>query len=148
VSVPFSPRAAPRAASVGQFKPDSGEVNQSFARRYRLTKTDEFSSVFGFRRAIRGKLLMLHYQPRPAGNTEARLGLVVGKKLLKRAVDRNTVKRIVREQFRHCRAGLPAVDLVVRLAAKPAPLDRKLLADDFLALLEKLQRPRNKRDGQ
>jgi ribonuclease P protein component len=43
---------------------------------------------------------------------------------------------------------LPAVDLVVRLAAKPAPLDRKLLADDFLALLEKLQRPRNKRDGQ
>ncbi len=123
-------------------------MNQSFARRYRLTKTDEFSSVFGFRRAIRGKLLMLHYQPRPAGNTEARLGLVVGKKLLKRAVDRNTVKRIVREQFRHCRAGLPAVDLVVRLAAKPAPLDRKLLADDFLALLEKLQRPRNKRDGQ
>lgn len=123
-------------------------MNQSFARRYRLTKTDEFSSVFGFRRAIRGKLLMLHYQPRPEGNTEARLGLVVGKKLLKRAVDRNTVKRIVRDHFRRCRAGLPAVDLIVRLAVKPAPLDRKLLAEDFLALLEKLQRPRNKRDGQ
>jgi ribonuclease P protein component len=123
-------------------------VKQSFARRYRLTKTDEFSSVFGFRRAIRGKLLMLHYQPRPEGNTEARLGLVVGKKLLKRAVDRNTVKRVVRDHFRRCRAELPAVDLVVRLAAKPAPLDRKQLAEDFLALLEKLQRPRNKRDGQ
>ncbi len=91
---------------------------------------------------------MLHYQPRPEGNTEARLGLVVGKKLLKRAVDRNTVKRVVRDHFRRCRAELPAVDLVVRLAAKPAPLDRKQLAEDFLALLEKLQRPRNKRDGQ
>lgn len=146
--MPFSPLAAPRAASVWLFKPESGEVNQSFARRYRLTKTDEFSSVFGFRRAIRGKLLMLHHQPRPDGNTEARLGLVVGKKLLKRAVDRNTVKRIIREQFRRCRPGLPAVDLVVRLAAKPVPLDRKLLANEFLALLEKLQRPRNKRDGQ
>ena len=147
-AVPFSPLAAPRAASVWLFKPESGEVNQCFARRYRLTKTDEFSSVFGFRRAIRGKLLMLHYQPRPEGNTEARLGLVVGKKLLKRAVDRNTVKRVVRDHFRRCREELPAVDLVVRLAAKPAPLDRKQLAEDFLALLEKLQRPRNKRDGQ
>ena len=146
--MPFSPLAAPRAASVWLYKPESGEVNQSFARRYRLTKTDEFSSVFGFRRAIRGKLLMLHYQPRPEGNTEARLGLVVAKKLLKRAVDRNKVKRVVREQFRLRLAGLPAVDLIVRLAAKPAPLDSKLLAEDFLALLDKLQRPRNKRDGQ
>jgi ribonuclease P protein component len=121
-------------------------VEQTFARRYRLTKTDEFSSVFGFRRAIRGKVLMLHYQPRPEGNTEARLGLVVGKKQLKRAVDRNKVKRVVREQFRLRLAGLPPVDLVVRLAVKPAPLDGKLLAEDFLALLDKLQRPRPKRE--
>ncbi|MBS1141185.1 MAG: ribonuclease protein component [Proteobacteria bacterium] len=91
---------------------------------------------------------MLHYQPRPESNTEARLGLVVGKKLLKRAVDRNLVKRIVREQFRLRRAGLPPVDLVVRLATKPAPLDRRQVAEDFVALLGKLQRPRNKRDGQ
>ena len=76
--MPFSLLAAPRAASAWLYKPESGEVDQSFARRYRLTKTDEFSSVFGFRRAIRGKLLMLHYQPRPEGMTEPRLGLVVG----------------------------------------------------------------------
>lgn len=120
-------------------------MNQNFARCYRLTKTDEFSSVFDFRRAIRGKLLMLHYQPRPEGMTVARLGLVVGKKLLKRAVDRNRVKRIVREQFRLRRPELPACDMIVRLAAKPVPLDGKLLADDFLALLDKLQRPRPKR---
>ena len=120
-------------------------MEQTFARRYRLTKTDEFSSVFGFRRAIRGKLLMLHYQPRPEGNTEARLGVVVAKKLLKRAVDRNRVKRVVREQFRLRRAGLSGIDLVVRLAVKPAPLDGAQLATDFLALLDKLQRPRPKR---
>ncbi|AXS81352.1 ribonuclease P protein component [Dechloromonas sp. HYN0024] len=121
-------------------------MEQTFARSYRLTKTDEFSSVFGFRRAIRGKVLMLHYQPRPEGKTEARLGLVVAKKLLKRAVDRNKVKRVVREQFRLRQAGLPALDLVVRLAVKPAPLDGKLVAEDFLALLDKLQRPRPKRE--
>lgn len=121
-------------------------MEQTFARRYRLTKTDEFSSVFGFRKAIRGKLLMLHYQPRATGMTEARLGVVVGKKLLKRAVDRNRVKRIIREQFRFQRASLPACDLVVRLAVKPGPLDGKLLAGDFLALLDKLRRPRPKRE--
>ena len=145
--MPFSPLAAPRAASVWLFKPESGEVNQCFARRYRLTKTDEFSSVFGFRRAIRGKLLMLHYQPRPEGMTEPRLGLVVGKKLLKHAVDRNRLKRIVREQFRLRRASLPGVDLVVRLAVKPKPLDGKQIADDIVALFDKQQRPRPKREN-
>ena len=89
---------------------------------------------------------MLHYQPRAEGMTSARLGLVVGKKLLKRAVDRNRLKRIIRERFRLCRGGLPAVDLVVRLAAKPVPFDSKALAEDFLALLDKLQRPRPKRN--
>lgn len=144
--MPFSPLAAPRAASVWLFKPEYGEVNQNFARRYRLTKTDEFSSVFGFRRAIRGKLLMLHYQPRPEGVTEARLGLVVGKKLLKHAVDRNRLKRIVREQFRLRRPTLPAMDLVVRLAVKPLPLDGRQIAEDIVALFDKLQRPRPKRE--
>ncbi|HEX6733780.1 MAG TPA: ribonuclease P protein component [Azonexus sp.] len=115
-------------------------MDQTFARRYRLTKTDEFSSVFGFRKAIRGKLLMLHYQPRASVNDDARLGLVVGKKLLKRAVDRNRFKRVLREQFRLRRAGLPACDLVVRLAAKPVPFDSSVLVEDFFALLAKLQR--------
>ena len=146
--MPFSLLAAPKAASTWLYKPESGEVNQSFARRYRLTKTDEFSSVFGFRRAIRGKLLMLHYQPRAAGMTDARLGLVVGKKLLKHAVDRNRLKRIVREQFRLRRASLPVMDLVVRLAVKPAPLDGKQIADDIVMLFDKLQRPRPKRENE
>ena len=88
---------------------------------------------------------MLHYQPRAEGFSDARLGLVVGKKLLKRAVDRNQVKRVIREQFRRARSQLPSVDLIVRLANKPVPLDARLLAEDFLALLDKLQRPREKR---
>lgn len=121
-------------------------MEKTFARRYRLTKTDEFSSVFGFRKAIRGKLLMLHYQPRPDGLNDARLGVVVGKKLLKKAVDRNRIKRIVREQFRRERPSLPACDLIIRLAVKPTPLDGKLVAGDFLALLEKLRRTCAKRE--
>lgn len=119
----------------------------NFARRYRLTKTDEYSSVFGFRKAIRGNWLMLHYLPRPEGDTDARLGLVIGKKLLKRAVDRNRVKRIVREQFRLRRAALPVCDLIVRLVTKPLPLDGKAIAADINTLLDRLSRPRAKRES-
>jgi ribonuclease P protein component len=122
-------------------------VEYSFARRYRLTKTDDFSSVFGFRKAIRGKLLMLHYQPRAEGFTDARLGLVVGKKLLRRSVDRNRLKRIIREQFRCMRSDLPPCDFVVRLAVKPGKLDGKLIASDFVGLLQKLRWPKTKREG-
>jgi ribonuclease P protein component len=122
-------------------------VDFNFARRYRLTKTDEFSSVFGFRKAIRGTWLMLHYQPRPEGNTDARLGLVIGKKLLKRSVDRNRVKRIVREQFRIRRGALPACDLIVRLVVKPGPIDGLGIAADVNGLLDRLSRPRAKREA-
>jgi len=117
-------------------------VDQTFARCHRLTKTDEFSSVFGFRRAIRGKLLTVHYQPRPDSGNGARLGLVVAKKYLKRAVDRNHVKRIIREQFRCLRGGLPALDLVVRLTVKSAAIDPKLLAAEVIVLLNRLQQSR------
>ena len=113
-------------------------MDKTFARCHRLTRTDEFSSVFGFRRAIRGKLLTVHYQPRPDGENGARLGLVIAKKFLRRAVDRNQVKRIVREQFRCLWGGLPAVDVVARLTVKSARIDRKLLADEVVALLERL----------
>ncbi len=89
---------------------------------------------------------MLHYQPRSPEHNDARLGVVVAKKLLKKAVDRNRVKRIIREQFRRRRVSLPAHDLIVRLAAKPRPLDGKVLAEEFIDLLLKLPkaRPRSK----
>src|SRR5574343_1088467 len=139
-AVLFWLRVAPRAASVWPSKSASGEVDQTFARRYRLTKTDEFSSVFGFRKAIRGQWLMLHFQPRGEDEISARLGLVIGKKQLKRAVDRNRVKRVIRDQFRRQRAELPAVDLAVRLMARPDEVRGPALAADFLALLERLKR--------
>jgi len=113
-------------------------VSQPFARSQRLTRTDEFSSVFGFRRAIRGQWLMLHYQPREQPTSGARLGMVIGKKLLRRAVDRNRVKRCIREGFRLRRTALPACDLIVRLIARPAPVDGKAIAGDLQVLLDKL----------
>lgn len=60
---------------------------------------------------------------RPNAVGYPRLGMVVGKRLLARAVDRNRVKRCVRESFRQVLDELPACDYVVRLIAKPLPGD-------------------------
>jgi len=73
--------------------------------------------------------------------TGARLGLVVAKKLLKRSVDRNLVRRLARENFRILRSCLPARDLILRLAVRPKPLDRRALAEEIRALLGKLTPP-------
>ena len=35
-----------------------------FPKSHRLTKTDEFSSVFSFRKALRTSTFLLHYRPR------------------------------------------------------------------------------------
>jgi ribonuclease P protein component len=44
---------------------------------------------------------------------QARLGLAISKRNLRRAVDRNLVKRLARESFRRYQSQLPAVDIVI-----------------------------------
>lgn len=126
-------------------KPAAGEREPSaaaFPKQYRLTKTDEFSSVFGFRRALKSPHFLLHYRLRTAEEAAgARLGLVVAKRLLRRSVDRNLVRRLAREHFRLMRCRLPSRDLILRLAVKPKPLDRRILAEEIRGLLGKMISP-------
>lgn len=51
----------------------------------------------------------------------ARLGLIIAKRFAKRAVTRNTVKRVIREAFRLRRPALPAKDYVFRLQTRLDP---------------------------
>lgn len=82
---------------------------------------------------------MAHYRPNELGT--ARLGVVVAKKLAKRANVRNLVKRIVREQFRKARVALPPLDLVVRLHAPVNAATRAMINEDVAQLLGRLRAP-------
>ena len=86
-----------------------------FKPRARLLKPAEFSRVF--KKAIRSSDRMLTILAAPNDLGYPRLGLAIAKKHAKRAVDRNRIKRIIRESFRHNQDNLPAIDLVVM--AKP-----------------------------
>ena len=71
---------------------------------------------------------------RPNGLDHARQGLAISKRVSKRAVERNRIKRLVRESFRRVRPGLPPVDLVVmaREAAAGVPGTELLVELDTL----------------
>jgi len=119
-------------------KMESPEITRSFRPVYRLRKTDEYSSVFAFRKAVRGRFFVLHH--RPAGIATARLGVVVAKKLVRRAVQRNFIKRMAREAFRHLREKLPPYDMVLRLNAKIETASRAELRAELQQLFQRLPR--------
>jgi ribonuclease P protein component len=90
----------------------------------------------------RGGCFELRYRHQEPGmEIGARLGLIIPKRLAKRAVLRNLLKRLARESFRHALPGLPRADMVLRLVkaplmstAGPDGLTRKLWRRDFDAL--------------
>ena len=108
----------------------------SFNKQAKLVKTDEFSSVFNFRKRISSQHLVIHYQP----NTKqhARLGLVVGKKIAKSAVSRNYMRRVLREFFRLNQHEITHVDLVIRVQKKFGRVDFIQIKDQFDGLMNKL----------
>jgi ribonuclease P protein component len=82
-------------------------------RHARLLRPDEFDRVFkDSERARSGALLVM---ARANGLGHARLGMVISKRVLAHAVDRNRARRRIRAVFQRARARLPACDFVVRL---------------------------------
>lgn len=76
----------------------------------------------------------------PGPGSSARLGLAVSRKVSKSAVQRNRIKRLVRESFRKHSAGLPPLDIVVMARPGAAGCDNPRLATSIDALLERTAR--------
>jgi ribonuclease P protein component len=107
-----------------------------FIKKAKLIKTDEFSSVFNFRKRIFANFLAFHYQPNDLHR--ARLGLVVGKKIAKHAVDRNYMRRVLREFFRVQQHAISHVDLVIRVQKRFEKKDFIQIKQEFDTLITKL----------
>ncbi len=66
-----------------------------------------------------------------------RIALAVPKRQLKRAVDRNRVKRILRESFRHQSADTVNLDMLVTLNSAPTAMMRHAIRQAADAIFQK-----------
>lgn len=114
----------------------------NYPKEARLHRPSEFTKVFANRRVTRGALFTLHYCANEMDT--ARLGLVIAKKNASRAVTRSTIKRVIRDIFRHRRHLLPAQDFVVRLHKGVAPCSltelRQQVRRDIESLFDQWQK--------
>ncbi len=93
------------------------ENKACFSKHVRLLKADEFSRVFKNTPLRSSDRYLTILAIARADSSEPRLGLAISKKNARRAVDRNRIKRLIRESFRLHQHDLPGIDLVIM--AKP-----------------------------
>ncbi|SFR65331.1 ribonuclease P protein component [Marinobacter daqiaonensis] len=111
----------------------------SFPKSSRLLRPGDYAGVFNdVRVRVPHRHFLILASPNNLGRP--RLGLVFSKRNLKRAVQRNRVKRIVRETFRH-RKDLGAMDIVVLgrrdLATQDNPTLHRILDQVWQTLAKK-----------
>nr|WP_205967598.1 ribonuclease P protein component [Paraglaciecola sp. 20A4] len=110
-----------------------------FSRELRLLTPTHFEFVFkNATPAVSPNLTLL---ARYNEGLNPRLGITVAKKRVKKAHDRNRIKRIVRESFRNHQQSLPNIDIVV---VGKSGLD-KLSNQELFLVLSKLWKKLAKR---
>jgi ribonuclease P protein component len=105
-------------------------------RALRLRKSSDFQRVRQQRRSVASRLLILAWAPN-TDNT-LRIGFVISKRIAKRAVERNYIKRLLSEAIRPIIADLPAGwDIVISGRNQVIGSDLPILKQDITALLRR-----------
>lgn len=112
----------------------------SYPRKYRLVSKQDFQSVFAKSHKITAKHLIVLYKSNELGYP--RLGVMLSKEKLPKAVDRNRLRRILRDSFRQQKNALKGLDIIVLLRSKcTAALSErgcKALKEDIALIWQKL----------
>ena len=106
-------------------------------REMRLRRAGDFAALRQNSGRLGGRCFSVRYRLNALGHP--RLGLAISKRMSKRAVDRNRIKRLVRESFRRARLDLPPVDLMVMAREQACGLSGPELLDELQQLWKKLR---------
>ena len=120
-------------------------MSACFQKSQRLLNSSEYKQVFDHNqfRVSNQHLLILAYYPQTHAQT-SRLGLVISKKNVARAVDRNRVKRITRETFRqNSDFALLGLDIIVLARKGLASQKNAQLQSTLTAFFSKLEKKHN-----
>jgi ribonuclease P protein component len=118
----------------------SNDLSASFAQELRLLSAAQYKYVFSDAKRFGNHCFTLLLRENEIDH--ARLGLAIAKKSAKRAVDRNRIKRVIRESFRHLQHELPNIDVVILCRPAAVALSskkmRKQLDKQFAYICRKL----------
>ncbi len=118
-------------------------MSRGFGREKRLLTPRQFKAVFDSPSGkVPGRNVLL--LARENDLLHPRLGLVIGKKSVKLSVERNRIKRQLRETFRHHQLELAGWDIVIIARKGLADLDNPELAKQFAKLWKRLSRSPSK----
>ncbi len=119
--------------------PSASIKQNSFGRKRRLADKASFAGVLSSRQRVAGGRVAL--QVAANKGAQGRLGIAVAKRHVRRSVDRNRLKRMMREAFRNHPIKYLDVDLFisvrVRVASSKRSDERITLRAEIDALLEK-----------
>ncbi len=113
-------------------------MEKGFSESWRIRTTDEFRCVYVTRQQVIGRYYLLYYRENEIKHS--RLGVVIGKYNVRKAVWRNRLKRVVKEAFRIRKKGLPAFDIVVVAKASSVEAGNKELYQCINKLFTQLER--------
>lgn len=98
-----------------------------FSKRLRLLKPAEYRDVF--KKGMRFHEKTVSFIALPNSLDIPRLGLAIAKKNVRLAVERNRIKRIIRESFRFHQVALKGFDIVVIARVGMANNNNKILRE-------------------
>lgn len=112
----------------------------SLPKQCKLRKADEFRAVLRNRTVFESLSLRLHIRLKPINGSYARIGLIVAKKIERKAVRRNRIKRLIREAFRKHQQVVQGMDCVMQLRRSVETSDSARIYQEAVTLLHKAAR--------
>jgi ribonuclease P protein component len=105
-------------------------------RARRLRHPYEFKRAYASGRRLGNGLFTAAVQPN--GLTAPRLGMSIAARVVRRAVERNRLRRVIRESFRLHQCELPPLDLVIGVRPGAVSAERARLRSALEQLWEKV----------